>query len=480
MSSFKPTIPSKPEAFTFVAPGISPEAAKLSEQLLIKSDGFHIFFNDKKFHNHLNHHLLAAYSFGASTERLQKIFDINASYQRPMPPSIGEITRENYKQYLGNADAYTSFLSFFKSEIDHFGITETVRRFVWSNDFLARTVGGLYHPLIHIGYGLEFNLPGMAAEGLAMAAMTEDHFLPLIPLQPELNKASIIPSQAQTLAENATSSARGYAAKALDQLTNQLATRLGIADRTATQHYEDSADRSIPATIDTPDYLKHHSLFAIFNHIREDPALQGLFKSTDEVRFKLVLKNEKAVERIRHYVAQWGLTENTIVIQKKMKELYSFVAILAGSTALHPNHPGKLRPSFFLVHALTSVEFLHQFVTRIAPSEAVSLIQAHLAITIVYFLTEGSPKFNLEGLLNYKSPIQSEKFENRWFPVMDASLDQEESHVIKAVRACVVGQIIYGPHDDSRLDDIWFKTAELVVDANGKWDFDGVGFEDTW
>ncbi|KAI8348306.1 hypothetical protein BD560DRAFT_358794 [Blakeslea trispora] len=479
MSSFKPTIPSKPEAFTFVAPGISPEAAKLSEQLLLKSDEFHIFFNEKGFHNHLDHHVLAAYSFGASKERLQQIFDIHAKDQRPAPPSIGEITRENYKQHLGKKEAYTSFLQFFKTEIDRYGMIETIRRFVWSNDFLARTVAGVYHPLIHIGYGLEFNLPGVAAEGLAMAALTENQFLPLIPLQPELNKSSLIPSQAQTLAENATSSARGYAAMALDQITNQLATRLGITDKT-TSHHQENASRSVPATGGTPDYLKDHSLFAIFNLVREDPAFQGLFKSTDEFRYKFILKNEKAVERIRHYVAQWGLTESSSVIQKKMKELYSLAAILTGSTALHPDHPDKKRPSFFLVHALTSVEFLHQFVSRVAPSEAVSLIQAHLAITIVYFLTEGSPKFNLEGLLNYKTSIPNSKSENPWLPVMDASIDQEESHVIKAVRSCVVGQVIYGPHDDSRLDNIWLRTAELVVDCRGNWDFDGVGFEDTW
>ena len=30
---------------------------------------------------------------------------------------------------------------------------------------LARYHGGFLHPLIHIGYGTEFNLPGMVVEG---------------------------------------------------------------------------------------------------------------------------------------------------------------------------------------------------------------------------------------------------------------------------------------------------------------------------
>jgi hypothetical protein len=52
MTDFKPKIPSNPEAYTLIIPGASPkEAAKISEELLVKNDkAFHIFFNDKKFH----------------------------------------------------------------------------------------------------------------------------------------------------------------------------------------------------------------------------------------------------------------------------------------------------------------------------------------------------------------------------------------------------------------------------------------------
>jgi len=51
MTSFKPNTPNKPETFSIIVPGITPDAALLSEQLLQKNNKeFHIFFNEKKFH----------------------------------------------------------------------------------------------------------------------------------------------------------------------------------------------------------------------------------------------------------------------------------------------------------------------------------------------------------------------------------------------------------------------------------------------
>ena len=55
MTSFKPNTPSKPETFSIIVPGITPDAAALSEQLLLKNNKeFHIFFNEKKFHKYVD------------------------------------------------------------------------------------------------------------------------------------------------------------------------------------------------------------------------------------------------------------------------------------------------------------------------------------------------------------------------------------------------------------------------------------------
>ncbi|KAI8644832.1 hypothetical protein BD408DRAFT_412587 [Parasitella parasitica] len=427
------------------------------------------------------HHLLAAYSLGASKEKLQEIFDDHAKDQRPLPPSVGAITRENYSKYLGQADAYTSFLTFFQSEVEKHGSIDTVRRWVWSGDLLARTVGGAYHPVIHIGYGLEFGIPGIVAEGLAMACCTEPNFVQIVPDQPPLNTSSMVPAQARSYAENATSSARGYVTSFVDQLANQINTRFGISDKDQPeQGGRDVNDAANPKGVDIPDFLKENSLFLILNSIRKDPVFDHAADFNDENKMQTLLKNKEALDRINHYVGQWTIDDNSKDIQAKFKELYTCVSLAVGSTGLRDDHPGTLRLDFFLMHALTSSEFLHQYISRITPSESAALLHAHLAITIFYYITRGRPNFNIDALLAYESPSNVASSNNNWLSVFDKALTCKEPHVIKTVRSCAVAQVIYGPHEDGRLNAVWLQVAQMAVDKDGHWDFSGVGFDESW
>lgn len=91
-------------------PGSTLASKKVTETLLAKDfDLHHAFFNARGFHNHLSHHMLAAYDLGASAEQLKAIYEDNASYQRPiMLDGVegilkpGEIDEGNWKKHLGN------------------------------------------------------------------------------------------------------------------------------------------------------------------------------------------------------------------------------------------------------------------------------------------------------------------------------------------------------------------------------------------
>ncbi|CEI92675.1 hypothetical protein RMCBS344292_06928 [Rhizopus microsporus] len=486
MSSYKPVMPINPERFTITVPGTDSASQLSTEQLLEKNHTeFDIFMNKKKFHNHLSHHILAAYSLGASKDKLEQIFEKEAKIQRSRLPVEFKITRENYKEYAGNGSASTAFIDFFRSEIEKFGIIDTVRRWVFHGDFLARTVAGAFHPLIHIGYGLEFNIPGLVAEGLAMAACTGSEHTALVPTLPQLQTGSIVPAQAQVYAENASSTARGYMAQFIDQLSTQLSTSLGIQDKSrygdADRATNDSSHgRREPGQVDIHTYIRDSPLVQIFNKIREDPIFDNLLPFEEQAKRARLFSNKDATDRIKHYIYQWKLEENTRDVQAKFKELHLSAALLAGSTAVRDSHPGVLKVDFFLMHALTSSEFLHQFISKITPSESVLLLRGHLASCILEYIVCGRPELNVKGLLNYQSPLDKETRNNQWTLVLDRALDAKEVHVIKMVRSCAVGQMINGPYQSTDLSKVWLQAAKMAIDTNGDWEHEGVGFDEVW
>ncbi|KAJ3838578.1 hypothetical protein F5878DRAFT_661065 [Lentinula raphanica] len=88
-------------------PRASPVTKPLAEALLLQDAQYHhCQFNQAGFHNHLSHHILAAYDLGATPALLQKIYDEEARIQRPIileeVDKEMKITEDNWTQYLGN------------------------------------------------------------------------------------------------------------------------------------------------------------------------------------------------------------------------------------------------------------------------------------------------------------------------------------------------------------------------------------------
>ncbi|KAG1149430.1 hypothetical protein G6F37_005133 [Rhizopus arrhizus] len=483
MSNFTPSIPSEPESFTMVLPGINKEAHTLSEQLILKNHkDFDIFINDKKFHNHFVHHLLAAYSFGANKEKLQEIFEIHAKTQRPIPCSIRKITRENYKEFLNQADAYTDFQFFFQSEIDAYGMVDTVRRWVWHSDFLARAFAGLLHPLIHIGHGLEFGVSSIVAEGLSMLACTEASYNKIIPDLPELQTGSLIPLQVQSYAKNAGSSEKGWVNQWINKLSETV-SNLEISDPMApstTDTVADKYDDDIDSYLSTfPPCLRESKLLEMFIKIKRDPVFDGIVSHDEEDEFYKVFSNPHAVSRIKFYVRLWHMEQRQKDTQSKFKDLHLFSALLLGATGFRKDYPAVIKLDFFLMHMLTSSEFIHQYLTRITPSESAILLLGQLASLIVAYVVSNRPALHVEGLLRYESSLDEVKINNPWTVLFEKSLDCKDVHVIKSVRSCAVGQVMHGHHQDACFSDIWLKVSKMCIDVNGNWTY-GVGFDDEW
>lgn len=75
---------------------------------------------------------------------------------------------------------YQAYIKFFAEEVLKEGIAPAVEKYVfdisanWVDgvetakqpQMLNRLLSGVLHPYIHVGYGLEFNAPGMVVEGI--------------------------------------------------------------------------------------------------------------------------------------------------------------------------------------------------------------------------------------------------------------------------------------------------------------------------
>ncbi|KAL9611863.1 MAG: hypothetical protein Q9167_003517 [Letrouitia subvulpina] len=161
---------------------ITPNAAsKASELLQENHDKHHIMFNNSGLHNHIVHHICTSLALGAAPDVLEQNYSANNTYQRSPPPLHGELVKDLHdpKVFIRNMyrpEAYSDFLKFFTLEIQSKGYKKVVNEYVFADDERASTMfnrlfAGFLHPVIHLGFGVEFEQPAIIAEALAQTAI---------------------------------------------------------------------------------------------------------------------------------------------------------------------------------------------------------------------------------------------------------------------------------------------------------------------
>ncbi|PHH92982.1 hypothetical protein CDD83_2815 [Cordyceps sp. RAO-2017] len=149
---------------------------------------WHMYFRDVAGHNHIPHAVLTTLAMGGGPQELRRAYDDGEAIQRPMPPLDPVVVSElsdpaKFRQHMQVLDKYPSFLAFFEHEIEAKGSWQAVinehcfRRTPLADFMLAQLFEGLYHPIIHLGFGIEFELPGIVAEGLAQAASHDPMYI---------------------------------------------------------------------------------------------------------------------------------------------------------------------------------------------------------------------------------------------------------------------------------------------------------------
>ncbi|KAF8231824.1 hypothetical protein L208DRAFT_1398318 [Tricholoma matsutake] len=433
-------VPSSPPSTLIPAqwPGISPESvAALRQVLKDNHDKHHAFFNNQGFHNHSAHRAIAIWALGADAAVIKGGYSKDSSIQLPAFKSPGPVTAANFNDHIGDKTHYNSYLVFFVDAIREEGVAAVVEKYVFSkaaNDsprprMLDHFLGGLIHPMIHVGYGLEFRLPGMVAQGLAQASVHADFALARIP-------ASFF--------ENS------FISSALDQAAARLKSVMLSADA-------------------MPGSSGLHT-FSILARVLKDPEF-GTIADDGEI---YATSAERFGETLRKLIDQWQIdTTNAQDVERKIEELSWMNVMIYGIGGWQKGQP--FNADFFIMHIVTSSIFLPSFVAYLTPSSQELLLRSYLFVSLTWWIARGRPSLNIAQFFAstkpgpspaptskhakpHESAVASSEFPNPWLPIIANTVIHPDDHHVKLQRAIVHYGMLYGKREAGRED---FKQTEL-------------------
>ncbi|KAF8126231.1 hypothetical protein K438DRAFT_1890805 [Mycena galopus ATCC 62051] len=477
--------PIAPPASQPLRPGLMHSASTHSsgtvlEELLHKDYvSHHCFFNDLGFHNHLPHHLVAAYDMGATPALLKLIYDDEASTLRPIDRQGEDLTETNWTTRLGERKAYGSYLAFFANQIKQNGVQETMRKYVMTPEangneslMLARLLGGALHPFLQVGFGAEFGQDYMIAQGLAMAAVTSGDTSKFV-----LDKPSGVPEIAKT--------------------------------------------------------TKGVTLLALLREVYDTPALKPIMPYEPDAmlssRLKKITANPDRGTELARIYAKWSI-DTTLTgaaaeeeFANKAEECLWQATLLLAATG-RPNRAPRL--DFFLMHILTSALCIPSLLSILPdPVHKAQLLQGYARSSALFILLRGRPRIDIPLLMSYTEfprppahtpPGGSEALgapantgeTNPWLAIVQNALHHKDAHVLKVVRTLYYCAVNYGTkpagsaigvHDEKgkethvgaeKMDGtIFVRAAGVVSDTmgwiayggkDGEWDRSALGWDAAW
>ncbi|KAI3595169.1 hypothetical protein WG66_009401 [Moniliophthora roreri] len=455
-------------------PRPSPGCKTITENLLLKdAQAHHCFFRATGLHNHLSHHILAAYDLGATPALLQKIYDDEASDQRPIVLEEQDkeikVTADSWKQYVGNQNG---FFEFFQECIKADGVPTTLGEYIFSpaanesgTNMLARLMSGAVHPFIQIGYGLEFENDLLVATGLAQTAVTNPRSTVIFEYKPN---SSTIPNGKPT------------GGPSVLELLREV--------------YESPKLKPPP-----------YDSSALISTRLENALRDGGAEEVQRISSKLQISESEINSKIEEYI--WTVT------------------LLLFATGKEGRKP---RLDFFLMHLVTSSIFLESYIRVLEdPKQKAAVLRAYLPVVISLVLARGRPKINADLIMNasdkvrppfpveasYKNdstsignPTRDDDY-NPWPAFIETSLYAPDSHVLKTMRTLIYAAREYGdtpaggvPGTETdgsethpgvkKMDGSLFVRAAGVLmnymgwtvhgQPAGSWDRSALGWEEAW
>ncbi|KAJ3004700.1 hypothetical protein HKX48_001097 [Thoreauomyces humboldtii] len=130
--------------------------------------------------NYAVHALLSLYKVNASETIIRERYDLESKMLDPVGTSVAKVTADNWKENLGKGPTfYRDYTTFFLAEIQAQGIKPTLAKYL--PGLVAGMGGDVFHPLCHLGLGLEFQQPLVVAQGLSFWAYTYSPIIETLP-----------------------------------------------------------------------------------------------------------------------------------------------------------------------------------------------------------------------------------------------------------------------------------------------------------
>ncbi|KAH8194697.1 hypothetical protein TruAng_011131 [Truncatella angustata] len=135
----------------------------------------------------------SSYLLGASTQKLKQIYNAEAEELKQVHDVFiqGGITRDNWRDFLGQKQYTVAYTNFFDIEVQNYAgdwnaVVDTYL-FAGSKPLINGFSGGLGHPFIHLAYAYEFNSSVVATEALSMGCTEYDDIHRFIDRYPDDN-----------------------------------------------------------------------------------------------------------------------------------------------------------------------------------------------------------------------------------------------------------------------------------------------------
>ncbi|KAK7060918.1 hypothetical protein VNI00_000651 [Paramarasmius palmivorus] len=421
-------------------PGTSPESTKTLREVLRKNhEQWHCFYDELGRHNHISHHTLAVWALGAHQDVVRMGYDKNEHLQQPKGESPGVITKENWKDSLGDRRHYSSYIAFFTSVVKEIGSARAVEQYVLSHEanfgsknkegktpeMLSRLQAGIMHAHIHVGYGAEFGLPGMVVEGLAEAAVSEP------------DSTDVIPATLWDEAQNTSS------------LSAKLSSVLSLGGSTASAETKENV-----------------TALDILNLIITDTSIQPQSMGL-ETMYADVQRTCGA--KIAEHVNKWSFSPSQPSkeeIQSKIEELHFALTLMYAVPGYKGAEEGQFNADFLSCHFVTSGIFAPSLVTYLSPINQVRLLKGFFGACLSWYVSIGKPRLDLRPLfgdeeLGHPRPPEEEEVKKRahrhtlprpenpnpWTWILREAIVNPDDHVPKCQRALAHYANLYGARE---------------------------------